>query len=161
MPHIHTRHITGSILYSSHTRSFRFFPTLNPILNRLFMLFQHQMLPGGEKVQDSPHLIITNVARCDMSPRLALTGHFRVTLCGSDTYEPWSSESIELFIEGQVFLLSNDLAPAPPLPSISRQQVVSLAKSSCVSPVELTDMRREREWGKSLIIRRRESLVLY
>jgi len=48
-----------------------------------------------------------------------------------------------------------------PLP-LSRQQVVSLSQSSCVSPVELTK-GRGRAWGRgrSQFIRRRESLVFY
>ncbi len=42
----------------------------------------------------------------------------------------------------QPFLPSYDSAPPPPLPcKLSRQKVVSLPQSSCVSPVELTDGR--------------------
>jgi hypothetical protein len=49
------------------------------------------------------------------------------------------SESIKLFIELQAFSLSRDLAPPPPPPPFtSRQQVVSLSQSSCVSPVGIT-----------------------
>ncbi len=33
-------------------------------------------------------------------------------------------------------------SPAPPLPTLSRQQIVSLSQPSCVSPVELTVRRR-------------------
>ncbi len=47
--------------------------------------------------------------------------------------------------------------PVPPHP----QPSVSLALSSCVSPVELTDGRGERWWRRSQSIRRRDSLVLY
>jgi hypothetical protein len=48
--------------------------------------------------------------------------------------------------------------PLPPLP----QKFVSLSQSSCVSPVELHNGRwGGRGWGRSQIIRRRESLVLY
>ncbi len=48
---------------------------------------------------------------------------------------------------------------SPPSP----HQIVSLFKSSCVSPVELTDRRREggRVWGRSQIIRCRVNPVLY
>jgi hypothetical protein len=40
-----------------------------------------------------------------------------------------------MFVEGQAFLQSYDLAPhpLPPLPSVRRQQVVSLSQSFCVS----------------------------
>ncbi len=49
-----------------------------------------------------------------------------------------------------------------PTPSLSRQQVVSLFQSSCVSPVELTDRRKVgRGWARSPNIRRRQSLALY
>ncbi len=48
------------------------------------------------------------------------------------------TESIEWFVEGQAFLQSYDSAPPPPL---SRQRVVSLFQSSCVSPVEITGVR--------------------
>ncbi len=44
----------------------------------------------------------------------------------------------------------------PPFPPLSSQQVVSLSRSSCVSPVELTG-----GGGENQIIRQRESLVLY
>ncbi len=52
---------------------------------------------------------------------------------------------------------------AHPHPPLSRQQVVSLSQSSCVSPVELTDGERgeSRGWARSQIIRPRESLALY
>ncbi len=43
-----------------------------------------------------------------------------------------------------------------PLPPLSREQVVSLSQSSCVSPVELTD-----GGARSQSIRPREGLVLY
>ncbi len=49
-----------------------------------------------------------------------------------------------------------------PTPSpLSRQQVVSLSQSSCVSPIELTDGRGGRGWGRSQNIRKRECLILY
>ncbi len=48
-------------------------------------------------------------------------------------------------------------SPAPFFPH-SRQQVVSLSQSSCVSPVELTD---GREWARRRITWPRESLNLY
>jgi hypothetical protein len=57
-----------------------------------------------------------------------------------------SAESIELFKEDQAFLRSNDLAP-PPLTPLSRQQVLSLSRSSCVSPVELTNGEGGGEGG--------------
>ncbi len=70
--------------------------------------------------------------------------------------------SIELFIEVQEFSPTYDLAPtSPPSPLLSRQQVVSLSQSFLVSQVELTNGRGGRVWGRSHIIRRRESLVLY
>ncbi len=43
---------------------------------------------------------------------------------------------------------------------LSCQQAVYVSQSSCVSPVQLTDGRVERV-GRSQIIRRRESLVIY
>jgi hypothetical protein len=43
----------------------------------------------------------------------------------------------------------------------SRQQVVSLSRASCVSPVELIDRKGGRGWARSQIIRTQESLVLY
>jgi hypothetical protein len=46
-------------------------------------------------------------------------------------------------------------------PILSCQQVVSLSQSYSESPVELTDGRGGRGWGRSQTIRRRESLVLY
>ncbi len=46
-----------------------------------------------------------------------------------------------------------------PSPLPSRQQVVSLSQSSCVSTVEL--LTKEWRGARSQIIRRRESLVLY
>jgi hypothetical protein len=49
-----------------------------------------------------------------------------------------------IYREGLAFLWSYDLSPAPPLLSLSRQQVVSLSQSSCVSPVELSDGRGGR-----------------
>ncbi len=52
--------------------------------------------------------------------------------------------------------------PAHFLPTHSRQQVVSLSQSSCVSPVELTGERGGEGGGaRSRIIRPRESLTLY
>ncbi len=69
-------------------------------------------------------------------------------------------ESIERFIEDQPLSLSYDLAPPHPLSPLSRQQVLSLCQSSCVSPVELTN-RRVGGGGVCKIIRVRESLVLY
>jgi hypothetical protein len=66
-----------------------------------------------------------------------------------------------MFIEDQAFSPSYDLAPPPPPSPLSGQQVVSRFKSSCVSPVELTDGRRGRGWGRSQIVRRRVSLVLH
>ncbi len=44
------------------------------------------------------------------------------------------SESIEWFKEDQAFLMSYVSAPIP----VSRQQLVSLSQSFCVSPVDLT-----------------------
>jgi hypothetical protein len=55
------------------------------------------------------------------------------------------AESIEWFIEGQVFSLSYYFAPPHPLP-LSRRQIVSLSQFSCVSPVEISD-GREVEGG--------------
>ncbi len=52
-----------------------------------------------------------------------------------------SAESIELFIENQAVSPSYDLDPRPPPSPLSRQQVVSLSQSLCVSPIELTDWR--------------------
>ncbi len=54
----------------------------------------------------------------------------------------------------------NWLLPPPPPPL--RQQAVFHSQSSCLSSVELTDRRVDgRGWGRSQIIGRRESLVLY
>jgi hypothetical protein len=56
-------------------------------------------------------------------------------------------------------LRSYDSAPRPPVSPLSRQQLVSLSQSSCVSPAELTDVRGgRRRWARSQIIRPRESL---
>ncbi len=57
-------------------------------------------------------------------------------------YERVVAESIEWFMEDQAFL--------PTLFSLSRQEVVSLSQSSSVSPVELTDRRREEGVGEEL-----------
>jgi hypothetical protein len=57
------------------------------------------------------------------------------------------SESIQLVIEDQTFLRSCDLAPPQPHPLLSRQQVVSLFQSFCVSPVELTVVGGGEGWG--------------
>jgi hypothetical protein len=43
-----------------------------------------------------------------------------------------------MILEDHAFSPSNDLAPPPPPTLLSRQKVVSLFQSSCVSPVELT-----------------------
>jgi hypothetical protein len=67
-------------------------------------------------------------------------------------------ESIGCFIEDQAFSPPYDLAP--PQPPFSRQQVVSLTQSSCVSLVQLTD-RRGCGGVRSQILRRRESQALY
>ncbi len=67
----------------------------------------------------------------------------------------------DLYVEDQDFLQSYDMAPTPPSPPTTRLQVVSLSLSSCVSLVELVDVRGVRGWGRSPIILRRESLVLY
>jgi hypothetical protein len=45
-------------------------------------------------------------------------------------------------------------------PTPFRQQAVSLSQSSSLSPVELTEEEGGRGWGRSQIIRQRESLVL-
>ncbi len=46
----------------------------------------------------------------------------------------------DLYVEDQACLLSYDLAPSPsPV-----REIVSLSRSSCVSPVELVDARGER-----------------
>ncbi len=64
-------------------------------------------------------------------------------------------------MEDQAFSLSYELAPLPPSPPLSRQQVVSLSESCCVSPIEFIDERwRKRGVERSQILRRRESLVL-
>ncbi len=79
--------------------------------------------------------------------------------CETDLFSfCFASKSIEWFIEDQAISPSYDLAPQPPssLP-LSYQQLVS----SCVSAVELTDGRGGSGWGRSQIIRMRESLVLY
>jgi hypothetical protein len=49
------------------------------------------------------------------------------------------AESIELFIEEHAFLQSYDSSSLPSPSPLSRQQIVSLSQSSCVSPVEFTD----------------------
>jgi hypothetical protein len=55
-----------------------------------------------------------------------------------------------------VVLLGSSPTPYPPF---SRQKLVSLSQSSCVSPVELTDGRGGEPGAK--IIPPRESLVFY
>ncbi len=74
--------------------------------------------------------------------------HLAVTTCTV----PIVPDSIQWFIEDQVFSPSYDLASLPTHPP--SQKVVFLSQSSSVSPVELTGL------GRSQIIRRRESLVL-
>jgi hypothetical protein len=59
-----------------------------------------------------------------------------------------------MYHRDQAVLPLYDLAPTPRL----SEKVVSLSQSSRVPPVELTD---GRGGGRSQIIRRRESLVLY
>ncbi len=61
---------------------------------------------------------------------------------------------------GPGFLAVIWFSSSPHLPP-PRQQVVSLTRSSCVSPVELTEGRGGRGWGRSQIIWCREMLVLY
>ncbi len=56
---------------------------------------------------------------------------------------------------------SYDLAPPPPPSPHSRQQVIFLSQSSCVSPVEHTDGIGAEGVGEEPEMRLRESLVLY
>ncbi len=73
-------------------------------------------------------------------------------------------ENVEWYIEDKAFLWSYDSAPRTPPSPFSRQQVVYLSQSSCVSPVELTDERvggGGGGWARRQIIRPRESLALY
>jgi hypothetical protein len=68
----------------------------------------------------------------------------------------------KVFIEDQSSFRSYNSAPRPPHPPLSRQQVISLYQSSCVSPVQLTDGRGGgRGGGRSQIIQSRGSLALY
>ncbi len=54
------------------------------------------------------------------------------------------------------------LLPHPPPLPLSRQQVVSLSQTSLLSPAELSDNKSGvRGWGRSKVLRWRESLVLY
>ncbi len=48
-------------------------------------------------------------------------------------------ERINRFIEAQALLRSYNSAPRPPPAPLSRQQIVPLSQSSCVSPVQLPD----------------------
>jgi hypothetical protein len=76
---------------------------------------------------------------------------------GSDE-RVWDNE-----YDGQAFLRSYDSTqrPSPSPPPISRQQVVSLSQSYCVSPIT-GDMRGGGGGrARNQIIRPRESLVLY
>ncbi len=61
-------------------------------------------------------------------------------------------------MKNQAFLQSCNLAP--PFPTLSRQQVISLSQSSYVSPVQLTDGTGGRGRARSQIICPRASLVL-
>jgi hypothetical protein len=53
------------------------------------------------------------------------------------------------------------LLPHPPLSSVSCPQIVSRPQTFSVSPVELTDGRGRRGWGRTSPKRNRESMVLY
>jgi hypothetical protein len=82
-----------------------------------------------------------------------------------DTYRRFKTESTEWFIEVKAFLQSYDSASRlslTPFP-LSRQQLVSLSQSSCVSPRSslLTGYVEGRGWARSQIIQPRESLALY
>ncbi len=65
--------------------------------------------------------------------------------------------SIEWFKEDQGFMRSYDSAPRPPLSSPFLSAVVSFSHFLWMSPVELTDGRSEGGWGRSQIIRPRET----
>jgi hypothetical protein len=67
------------------------------------------------------------------------------------------TKSIELFIEDQAFSLSYDLAPSPPPPTA----VSKLSLSFSVFPGRAYRGGRGEGVGRSQIIRRRGSLVLY
>ncbi len=73
------------------------------------------------------------------------------------------AESIEWFTEDQPILRSVVRFASPPTPfPLSRQQVVSLYQSFCLSPVELTDERRGERGGRRVkSYDARESLGLY
>jgi hypothetical protein len=63
---------------------------------------------------------------------------------------------------GPAFLGSYDSAPRTPPPPLSRQQIVSISQSYCVSPILLTGGRGGGgPGGRSRIIRPQESLGLY
>jgi hypothetical protein len=61
---------------------------------------------------------------------------------------------------GPCFLAVVHMGLAPPPPSLVSKLSFFLSQSSCVLPVEL-EGGGGRGWGKSQIIRRRESLVIY
>ncbi len=71
------------------------------------------------------------------------------------------AESIEWFIEDQDFSLSDDLTPPPPPPPLPSASCHSYSVFLCQPPVEITDGRGGRGWGraKSIFIRQLESLV--
>jgi hypothetical protein len=77
----------------------------------------------------------------------------------TDLFSPFfASKSIEWFIEDQSFSPCYDLAPYSPPPSPS--PVSSLSPPVCRQSSLLTE-EGESGWGRSQIIRMRESLVLY
>jgi hypothetical protein len=84
--------------------------------------------------------------------RLLLTGQLLAT------------ESIELFIEDQAFSLSMIRFLPHPLAPLSRQQAVPATWAThkkTEKEKQLADGSGGRGWGRSQIIPRRESLVLY
>ncbi len=70
-------------------------------------------------------------------------------------------ESIEWFIEAQVFLRLYDSAPWAPSPTSPVSKLSLVLSLTCVSPVELTDGRGGRGWASNQIIQLRESMAFY
>jgi hypothetical protein len=76
--------------------------------------------------------------------------------------QPFQSESIEWFVEDHAFSPSHDLAPCPPPPAFPPVSKLSLFLSiSVVAGRLVMTTEKGMGWGRSQIIRRRDSQVRY
>ncbi len=105
---------------------------------------------------------------CSVSPEF----YYNFTFLNTFTYVQYNTENwyillvvlvdnIEIFIEDQAFLPpSYEMAPPPPSPPLPSASCLSFSVFLCVV-VQAYWRERWRGWGRSRIIRWRESLVLY